>query len=454
MRRTIFCLLLVAFAWQAAATAQTKGYVEGDRVETPDGRTAVVEAFRMPDMAKVKFDDGTTRFYMRSDLKKVEPPKPAPGGPRETFRVGDMVIDPRTPDRRFKIYSISGDSAVIYQDLGKYAMNTAITVKLADIVSLKTWERREGDEKEQKLLRAAFEDEARPFTETVESLAHAYDEKYRGSTFNTSARLYAKWEKDLESLAAVCRKYPNLTNPELPDYRKNDPFITDAPADWCGMAERRADVLDRMRMANGAARIKRVEGGIAIHAIEEALRNRRGTVKDDLQLLVFDRAAWEQKNFQTLRENYAGAGAKIPAELLKPLYDKADELKAKIEQDARTREWTEPAYHDAALEAAVRAAYLKQYPGVKVYKTGMTFATWKAEDDTSLVSQGTDYKVYRTTKGAYRYKLGLALVKLPNQPYCQVRDFQFNQYQAGAGYGAAKLTEPIAYSGMFVKCPQ
>jgi hypothetical protein len=84
----------------------------------------------------------------------------------------------------------------------------------------------------------------------------------------------------------------------------------------------------------------------------------------------------------------------------------------------------------------------------------MTFATWKAEDDTSLVSQGTDYKVYRTTKGAYRYKLGLALVKLPNQPYCQVRDFQFNQYKAGAGYGAAKLTEPIAYSGMFVKCPQ
>jgi hypothetical protein len=190
MRQKILCSLLVACV-SLAAFAQTAGYGEGDRVQTPDGRTAVVEAFKMPDMAKVKFDDGTTRFYMRSDLKKVEPPKPAPGGPRESLRVGDMVIDPRTPDRRFKIYSISGDSAVIYQDVGKYAMNTAITVKLENIVGLKTWERREGEEKEQKLLRAAFEDETKPFRETVENLAHAYDEKYRGGAFNTSARLYA-----------------------------------------------------------------------------------------------------------------------------------------------------------------------------------------------------------------------------------------------------------------------
>lgn len=65
----------------------------------------------------------------------------------------------------------------------------------------------------------------------------------------------------------------------------------------------------------------------------------------------------------------------------------------------------------------------------------------------------TDYKVYRTTKGAYRYKLGLALVKLPNQPFCQIRDFQVQQDKVGAGHAAARLHRPLGYTGIFVKCP-
>ena len=187
--------------------------------------------------------------------------------------------------------------------------------------------------------------------------------------------------------------------------------------------------------------------------INSTMRNPQGYVKDDMQMLVYDHAVWEKTSAGHTLKQYAASGETMPPDAFATLYKKADELKAQIERDAPTRNWTEPKYTDAALEAMVRKAYPMQFPGVKVYKTGMTFTTWKAMDDTSLVGSGTDYKLYRTTVGAYRYKLGLALVKLPNQPFCQIRDFQFTQQKAGAGYSAGKLSLPIGYTGIFVNCP-
>ncbi len=72
-------------------------------------------------------------------------------------------------------------------------------------------------------------------------------------------------------------------------------------------------------------------------------------------------------------------------------------------------------------------------------------------DKTSLIGSDSTWKYYKITPGAYRYKLGLALIKMPNRPMCQIRGFQLTQHKAGAGFGAAKAS--VAEAGIFVKCP-
>lgn len=432
---------------QTQPAAQTLNFRQGDTVQTPDGRTGKIESFKDQEMAKVRFGPGTNdaQYFMLTDLKVVLPPKPPRTEPIETFSVGDMVEDQN--GKQLRIDSISGDTAVVRYGVGKYNVYNA---KLEDLVSVKTAALRRERENAGKVIRAQFEDEARPFAIVVRSLAHAYDPKFRqdGISITDKPATYEKWRKDLESLSAICQKYPNLTNRPGADADN----ISQNPADWCKLAEQRTAVINKMKATVGGQ-----YAGTTVQSwtnkINSAMRDRNGSIKDDLQMLLYDRAAWEQKELQKIRKTYSDAGETMPSDLLASLDEKVNELKAQIERDAPTRSWTQPPYTDAALEGMARRAYPAQSPGVKVFKTGMTFTTWKAMDDTSLVGSGSDYKLYRTTKDAYRYKLGLALVKLPNQPFCQIRDFQVQQDKAGAGYSAARLHLPLGYTGIFVKCP-
>ncbi len=110
-----------------------------------------------------------------------------------------------------------------------------------------------------------------------------------------------------------------------------------------------------------------------------------------------------------------------------------------------------PPQLDAALQAMVKKAYATKYPGVEIYKTGMNYTTWKAYDKTSVAGSGTDYKIYKTEIDKSRYKIGLAFVKLLNQPYCRVRDFALAQTRNGASYSAAKV-DNLSFTRFFVKC--
>lgn len=432
----------------ASNRAQPQGntFRVGDMVTTPDGRTGKIESFKDQEMAKVRFGPGASdsQYFMLPDLKKAVDPS------KETFRVGDVVVSPMSPKgAEGRIESINGNSAKIRFGPGKYDFNYDLLENLKSPKAAAVERDQQQDELRQKPIRAQFEDEAKPFTVLVRTLAHAYDPKFRqDASFTDNAATYEKWRKDLESLNAICQKYPNLTNRAGADADN----ISQNLGDWCKLAEQRTAVLAKMKTTVGAH-----YAGSSVQSwtnkINSAMRNRNGYVKDELQMLLYDRAAWEQKEFQSIKRSYADAGEPVPPNLFAGLDNKVNEFKAHIERDAPTRSWTQPPYTDAALEGMARKAYPAQHPGVKVFKTGMTFTTWKAMDDTSLVGSGTDYKLYRTTKGAYRYKLGLALVKLPNQPFCQIRDFQVQQDKAGAGYSAPKLHLPLGYTGIFVKCP-
>ena len=432
-------------------------FSQGDAVETPDGRTGKIESFKlMSDIVKVQLDDGTTKFYVLSDLKKVEKPKPQNTNPPENFRVGDIVI--RIPDpggqinnQRLRIDSISGDSAVVRYGPGNYNVYKA---KLADLMSLQTWERRQNEEKEAKLLRAALEDEAEPFMDTIQLVAHTFNPKInqQGGSFNPTPATYEKWRKDLEALAAICQKYPNVTNTEFADDPVYAQDVRYRHADWCEMARQRDTLIKGFLKDVGSDQTKYSVNSVQ-SLLNEAENNSDGYIGDELQMVLFDRAAWmRKKDLQQYKTQFGLTDQEIETKVFKPLAGKLGEIKAKIESDASSVAPTLPKFSDAALEAIVKRRIAADYPGAQVLKIGLDGANWSVRDGRRNIgsdSLGTEY--YLRIKGAYRIKTGRALVRLPNQPFCQIRYIELTQPKKGAGFDAAWAM--VEKRGKFVKCP-
>lgn len=445
-RKLMFvALLMFALAIGAAAQAITLGL--GDKVITPDGKKGYIGEIKYEETATVRFSErpGDSKNYMLKDLKLFEPPKPPRITPVETFSVGDIVINPKNPNQRLSIDSISGDTAVVRYGNGNYNLYKA---KIEDLISLKTWERMQDDENQQQLLRADFADEAEPFMRTVKILANAYNPQFydHGDSFTGNAADHQAWLKDLEALAVFCRKYPNITNGNS----KAQQSIEDFPADVCKLAEQRVSVIQKTNNKLGDKSADQEVRSWAMK-LDEAAKNAEGLITDELQMLLYNRAAWEQMYLKNLKKTYTERGAVMPPVVFKPLDEFATGIKAKIESDAERREWEKPNFTDAALEALAKHRFSVDFPGVQVLKTGMTFTTWKVEDTKSLIGSDSTWKYYKITPGAFRYKLGLALIKMPNRPMCQIRGFQLTQHKAGGGFGAAKAS--VAEAGIFVKCP-
>ncbi len=390
-------------------------------------------------MAKVKFGANETKYFMLTDLKKAaDPSKP-------TFRVGDRVFKDGKPG---VIETIEKNGFKVRFGAGKYDWSYATADNLMTPQQAAEEQERAQQEKIQKPLRAQFMDEAQAFSAPVYKLAPIFDPKYQyiGTGITQENKTYEAWRKDLESLDAVCRKYPNMTNPVMDSIYQGD--VKFFPADWCKIAAQRSEIFQKTKRTVGD-KFAETE----IHSwklkINEAMDDPNGNVTDEVQTLLYDRAAWDQKHLAAMNKHYLDAGGVSP-ELFKPLDEKVAELKAKIEQDALNRSWTQPNYKDAALEALGRREVPTDFPGAKVFKTGMTYTTWEVRDTTTYVGSDSKFRFYRITPGAYRYKRGLVLVQLPNRPFCQIREFQITQYKAGAGYGAAKASGSLA--GIFVKC--
>jgi hypothetical protein len=362
-----------------------------------------------------------------------------------------MAVSPRSPNKTpGVIESINGGGARIRFGRGKYDYVDDLIENLMTPQQAATQQENARQEQAQKPLRAQFMDEAQAFSTTIYALAPVFDPKYQpiGTGITQENNTYEAWRKDLESLDVVCRKYPNMTNPSMSSIYQGD--VKYFPADWCKIAAQRTDVLQKTKKVVGNSLAQAEINGLRID-IEQALKDDEGYISGEIQKLIYDRAAWDRERLPAMRKHYLDPNAEMPTETLKPLEEKAAALKAKIESEAPSRSWTQPKYTDAALEGIIRRQSVSEFPGAKVFKTGMDFTTWVARDDKSYVGSDSYFKYYRITPGAYRFKRGKALVKLPNQPFCQIKEFQLTQHKAGAGYGAAKAT--ISGGGVFVRCP-
>lgn len=424
---------------------------QGDTVNTPDGRTGKIESFKTDEMAKVQFAPNETQYFMVKDLKKIEPPKPINNEPVENFRVGDTVVDRSDPNRQLKIDSISGDSAVVRYGIGRYNVRTE---KLENLMSLKTRDRKQTEENEGKLIRAQFEDEAKPFMNTIQLIAPSFNPKIiqQGGSFNPTPATYEAWRKDLASLAAICQKYPNVTNTPFADDPVYSHSVAYRHADWCEMARQRDTLIKGFLKDVGSDQTKYAVNSVQI-LLNEAERDSDGYIGDELQTVLFDRAAWmRKKDLQQYKTQYGLTDAEIETKVFTPLAGKLGELKSKIESDGSNLAATLPKISDAALEGVVKRRIAADYPGGQVLKIGLDSANWSVRDGKENIgsnSNGTQY--YLRIKGAYRIRTGRALVRLPNQPFCQIRSIELIQGKKGAGFEAAWAR--VETRGKFVKCP-
>ena len=287
---------------------------------------------------------------------------------------------------------------------------------------------------------------------TIQLIAPSFNPKIiqQGGSFNPTAATYEAWRKDLESLAAICQKYPNITNSLFADDPVYSHSVAYRHADWCEMARQRDTLVKTFLKDVGSDQTKYAVNSVQ-NLLNEAERNSDGYIGDEMQTVLFDRAAWTKKNTQQYKTQFGLTDADIETKVFAPLAGKLGELKSKIESDASSVAATLPKFSDAALEGVVKRRIAADYPGGQVLKIGLDSANWSLRDGKENIgsnSNGTQY--YLKIKGAYRIRTGRALVRLPNQPFCQTRYIELIQSKKGTGFEAAWAS--VETRGKFVKC--
>ena len=414
----------------------TVTFNKGDTVQMPNGKVGVIESLT-GDVAKVKIGNEFD-FIAVQDLKKIETEPP------RTFRVGEQVVSGSGQAGVIETLSDDGRGAKVRYGNGKYDF------KWEAFANLRTPGEGRRDAEQEKMWKV-FRVEARPYLITVQKLEQFYNPKamdMKGSGLDDEGRKKASVE--LAELDRICRtKYPNIEN-DKPINPRAEVLINERYGDQCAIAREREPLLKKAK-----ARFLALDAERETHSWSLDINPLSGEngyeVSDKLQTLIYDRAAWEKKNIEYIRKKYAAAGETMPADAFAALYKIADELKAKIEADAPTRSWEQSKFKDAALEGVVKRRIAADYPGGQVLKIGLDSANWSLRDGKENIgsnSSGTQY--YLRIKGAYRIRTGRALVRLPNQSFCQIRYIELIQSKKGAGFEAAWAM--VETRGKFVKC--
>jgi hypothetical protein len=413
----------------------TAAYSVGDTVKTPNGKTGKIESIA-GDVAKVSVGAGSD-YVVVQDLTKIETE------PQRTFRVGDTVIASGGTGVVEEL-SADGKGAKVRFGKGKYDFKWVV---FADMRTPAEGRR----EAEQEKLAKLFSVEAKPYLESVAAVEQFYNPKamdLKGSRLHGDDR--KKVASDLTALDQLCTsKYAGIANESWPNPNAEVPLYM-RKGDQCAIAKDREQIMKKAK-----ARVLTLSTEHEIDSWSYKL-GRLSTgigylVPDDVQVLIYDRAGWEQANVGKIKKEYTDEGETLPAAAFSPLYKIADEVKAKIAADVATRTWKQPRFSDAALEALGRRELAGDFPGAKAIRIGMTYTTWEVRDESTFVGSDSVWRYYRITPGSYRYKNGELLAQLPNRPFCQMREFTVTQRKAGGGYGAAKAYGSTA--GTFVKCP-
>ena len=292
----------------------------------------------------------------------------------------------------------------------------------------------------------AFRAEAlNKYIRDLDMLAHYYDEQFLQGGGHDKLADWQAMNQRLGELDALCRgKYAGVTNiglvgtgslllPGRIDYRY---------ADWCKIAANRDALGLKARQAT-AIHMGSLPGADDLKKSLEYQDNRAG---DNVQMLMYEPEKWKAENSAKLKPYFANYGVEMPQNFLDEVLTKAAELKSKIDQGApgRSFEMSAAAARDAAVENFIKGKWAAEYPGSQVLKTSHSYPTWVKRESLSLVGSGPGYKLYKVEYNFY--KRGWVLMKMPNRPYCQAREWI-------VGRGAKGLVAVSTSSqGTFMKC--
>ncbi len=255
-----------------------------------------------------------------------------------------------------------------------------------------------------------------------------------------------KWDKVVSDLAALdnlCKtKYAGMVDSEA-DANSKRKELRKLPATWCVIAANRVEYEKRGRAMAMRSRFSRLT---VVDDMNAAMTNRDNRTPDEVQAVMYNRAAWKAKQVADIQPHFAALKTEVPLDLYDEAFAKADELKAVIEKGAPNRSWTPPPYKDAAVESFINTKFTgaPEFKGAKVMKTGLDYTTWKKRESLSLVGSDSKYKYYKVEHNSY--KRGWALVKMPGQPFCQARE-----WIVGKGAKGIVLVS-LGGSGIYMKC--
>lgn len=298
-------------------------------------------------------------------------------------------------------------------------------------------------------LRYAFIREAYPlYYETIRSMMMVHEMNMVDGSSKTGPPVNPKdWDKVVSDLAALdnlCKtKYAAMVNNEA-DANSKVKELRKLPATWCLIAANRVEYEKRGRAMAMRSRFSRLT---VVEDMKAAMTNRDNRTPDEVQAVIYNRAAWKAKQVADIQPHFAALRTEVPLDLYDDAFAKADELKAIIEKGAPTRSWTPPPYKDAAVESFVRNKFATapEFKGAKVVKIGLDYTTWKKRESHSYVGSDSKYAYYKVTYNSY--KRGVALVKMPGQPFCQARE-----WIVGRGGGGGIVLVSLGGAGTYMKC--
>lgn len=300
-----------------------------------------------------------------------------------------------------------------------------------------------GDSPQTVAFQNAFRDAALDkYFRAVQMFSSFYSEEF--NNYGGAPTTPAGWQEVMTKLAeldAMCKgQFAGVTNTRIHWLLKKGE-IDYRYADWCQIAARREQLAPLVR-ASAATRMMTVPGE---SDLKRAFENSdgEGWVNDDIQLLMYEPAKFKQKHLPEVKKHFATYGVDVPADLFDAVEKRAGELRALIEQTAPTRTFEHPKFKDVAVEAFVKGKIAAQHPGVQVIKSGTGYPSWSKSDSLSYLGSSTSTRYYKVVSEFH--KRGRMLVKLPNRPFCQQREWVVER-------ASGKFYSHPTRGGVFMKC--
>lgn len=294
-------------------------------------------------------------------------------------------------------------------------------------------------------MQQAFMREAGKYMGAVGSFAQLVDPAIKNVRVGAGVPDSAQWQRTMMLLAELddlCKtRYRGITDYRGATYAR-DPAVLDYRYGlWCQIAADRDALEKRARVAVAGTLINL---GYTDENLRYGFNEPDNPVRWETQQLIWERDKWRAEKIAWLRPKYAVYKVAVPADATAEAEKKADELKAIVLRDAPNRSYKQPPWRDAAVEAVVRSALAKEYPGVQVLKIGLDYRTWVKRRSLDYVASDDLFRYYRVSYNSY--KRGTVLLKIPNRPLCQMQDFV-------VGLNGGKVVPAgVGGSGTFMRC--